>query len=257
VKIRFAGLVGLLAAVLLLPSVSQAALKAYKSGGLPDKDSVVGNFQDIDQGPVFGTSNNSILRTQTLSPSVTPSANPDFFDVAVDDSGGGIITFRAFEFGGDTNTTTNLTGFSGPSGFIFIRSVVRTTFPQGQTGAGSTTSQIDWGLLTGWTATGGQFCNSSPPFVCTFAAFQEDMTAPGLVRSSTYDIGSWTFDATGDFTSDGYVSGTFDAGLSNTIVFLSGKFFGTTLPALPIVGLGALALGLIVVGGRSLLRGKP
>ena len=63
-KIRSAALVGLLAAVLLVPSASQAALKAYKSGGLPDIDSVVGNF---DLSPIFGTSNFGILRTVTLS----------------------------------------------------------------------------------------------------------------------------------------------------------------------------------------------
>ena len=251
VKVRFAALLGLIAAVVLVPSLSQAALKAYKSGGLPGQDSVVGNFAD---SPVFGIGNVSILRTQTLSPSVQPSANPDFLTAIIDDPGGGVITSLSWETGGDTNTTTNITGFSGPGGFIFIRSLVRTTFVQGQTGSGSVTSAIDWGILTGWTATGGQFCNSSPPFVCTFAQFSEDMTAPGLVRSSTYDIGTWTFDGSGNFTSDGYISGTFDSGLSNTIVFLSGKFFGTTLPALPIVGFGALALGLLVVGTRLLMR---
>jgi hypothetical protein len=176
--------------------------------------------------------------------------------VVLDDPDGGVVSIVRWESGGNTNTTTNLTGFSGPSGFIFVRSLATSTHVPGQTGAGSTTSSIDWGVITGWSTTGGQFCNSSPPFVCTFAQFQEDMTIPTVLRSSTYDIGTWTFDSTGDFDSIPYVTGTLNAGTTNLLNFLDGKLFGTTLPALPVVGFGALAVGLLVVGGRSLLRGK-
>jgi hypothetical protein len=252
VKIRIATLVGLLASVLLVPSASQAALKAYKSGGLPDFDDVVGNFEE---SPIFGTSNFGILRTSNLSPSVQPTPGaPDFLQVVLEDLDGGIVTIVNYETGSDANSTTNLTGFAGPGGFIFIRSSARGTQVPGQTGAGSTTSSIDWGVLTGWSATGGSFCNSSPPFVCTFAAFQEDMTIPAVVNSSTYDIGTWTFDSTGDFDATRYVTATHNPATTNILSFLDGKLFGTTLPALPIGGFGALALGLLVVGGRSLMR---
>jgi hypothetical protein len=264
-RTRFTALAvgGLLAAVLLLPSASQAALKAYKSGGLPTDDSVVGNFE---QSPIFGTSNFFVVHTGLLSPSVLRSHGlPDFLTVVLDDPGGGVVEFVNFEYGSDSNTTTNITGFSGPGGFIFIRSLVRTTFPGGQTGRGSTTTKIDWGVLTesnrgfvgvltGWSTTGGQFCNSEPPFVCTFASFQEDMTVPAILRSSTYDIGTWTFDSTGDFDATGYIDATFNPGLTNTVIFFDGKLFGATLPALPIVGFGALTLGLFVVGARLLMR---
>ncbi len=253
-RIRSTALAGLLAAVLLIPSMSQAALKAYKSGGLPDDDSVVGNFS---LSPIFGTSNLNILRSVNLSPTIQPSpGNPDFLEVVLDDQGGNIVAIVNWEHGGDTNTTTNITGFSGPGGFIFIRSTARGTFVPGQTGAGSTTSKIDWGVITGWNSTGGVFCNSSPPFVCTLGGLQEDMTVPTPIRSSTFDIGTWTFDATGDFVGTGYLNATFNPGTANSVIFVNGKLFGTTLPALPIVGLGALAFGLLVVGGRSLLRGK-
>jgi hypothetical protein len=241
-------------ALLLVPSVSQAALKAYKSGGLPDKDSVVGNF---DESPLFGTSNFFILRTVNLSPTVQPTnGSPDFLEVVLDDPDTGQVSIVTMLHGGDTNTTTNVTGFGGPGSFIFIRSSGRISPVPGQTGAGSTTSSIDWGVLTGWSSTGGEFCNSSPPFICTFAARLEDMTNPVKVRSSTFDIGTWTFDSTGDFDATGYVVSTFNPGTTNTQNFLDGKLFGTTLPALPIVGFGALALGLLVVGGRSLMRRK-
>jgi hypothetical protein len=254
VKTRFSAIAGLMVVALLVPSVSQAALKAYKSGGLPNDDSLVGNFE---LSPIFGTSNFGILRTSNLSPSVQPTpGNPDFFEVVLDDPAGGVVSIVNWEFGGDTNGTTNLTGFAGPAGFIFIRSTSRIGLVPGQTGAGSTTSSIDWGVLTGWSSTGGEFCNSSPPFVCTFAAFQEDMTIPAVVNSSTYDIGTWTFDSTGDFDATRYVTATHNPATTNILSFLDGKLFGTTLPALPIVGFGALALGLLVVGGRSLMRGK-
>jgi hypothetical protein len=83
------------------------------------------------------------------------------------------------------------------------------------------------------------------------------MTIPPPVRSSTFDIGTWTFDSNGDFDATGWVNATFDPGTANTQNFFDGKLFGATLPALPIVGFGALALGLLVVGARSLMRGKP
>ncbi len=243
-----------LAAVLLLPSASQASLKAYKSGGLPDDDSVVGNF---DQSPIFGTSNFTLVRTGNLSPSRLPfKGDPDFLTVVLDDPGGEVVEVVRFEYGSDSDRTINATGFAGPGAFVFVRMKTRTTFAPGQTGAGSTTSAIDWGVISGWSNTGGQFCNSDPPFVCTFAQFLEDMTRPGLVRSSTFDIGTWTFDSTGDFDSVAWVTATFDPGTSNTLNFLDGKLFGATLPALPIVGFGALALGLLVVGARSMMRSK-
>ena len=80
------------------------------------------------------------------------------------------------------------------------------------------------------------------------------MTVPAFLRSSTYDIGTWTFDSTGDFDATGYIRETFNPGTFNTLLFFDGKLFGASLPALPIVGLGALAVGLLVVGARSLIR---
>ena len=97
-RTRFAALAvgGLLAAVLLLPSSSQAALKAYKSGGLPDDDSVVGNFE---LSPIFGTSNFTLVRTGLLSPSILLSyGTPDFLTVVMaflrSPAGGGPLPSR-------------------------------------------------------------------------------------------------------------------------------------------------------------------
>lgn len=168
--------------------------------------------------------------------------------MVLDDPGGGVVEVLRFEYGTDASLTINATGAAGPGSFLFIRKKDRTTFAAGQTGSGSTTSSIDWGVITGWSIAGGVFCNSSSLLCTSLVGIQEDMTIPAVLPSSTYDIGTWTFDATG------YISGTFNLNTSNIMIFLNGKLFGASLPALPIAGLGALAVGLLVVGARSLMR---
>ena len=253
---RSAAVVRLVAALCLIPVSSQAGLKAYKAGGIRDREPLIGNI-DFD-GPAFGTSNSTIARNPSLSPTVRPTpGEPDFLKVVLDDPGGGVVSVVEFEIGGDSSQTISIQGFNGPASMLFIRSKTRTTFAKGQTGVGSTTGAIDWGVLTGWSEAGGHYCKSDPPVICTFIQFQEDGTIPSIVQwSSTFDLGTWTFDSTGDFDATGWISHTYDPGAANLLIFLEGKLFGATLPALPIVGYVAIVAGLLLVGGRSLMRRK-
>ena len=229
------------ASLAFLPTTAAAVLKAYEA-------------------PALG-GNDFILRAPNLSPTV--QASPGLVSegqYVFDDDGAGTVTINKFLLGANSDVTTNLTGFAGPGSFIFTRG--RTTFNvspsnfaggvSGDTSPGG--AGIDWGLLTGWSASGGQFCNSSPPFVCTFAGRQEDMTQPSFIPSSTYDIGSWSFDASGDFLATPYINQTNNGGVGNSMYILRGKLFGATLPALPLLGFGALAVSLLVIGGRAALR---
>ena len=227
----------------LLPTAASAVLKAY------------------DSAPAGGS--DFILRSPNLSPSVQGSPGLlTFLEVVVDDDTAGTVDVNEFLLGNVASTTTNLTGFAGPGSFIFTRSVNTyspsdTNFLGGVSGDTSPVGTgIDWGLLTGWSSSGGFFCNSSPPFVCTFAGRAEDMTIPGFIPSSTYDIGTWSFDASGDFLATPYINQTTNGGVSNSMWLLRGKLFGATLPALPLLGFGALAVSLLVIGGRAALKGK-
>ena len=55
---------------------------------------------------------------------------------------------------------------------------------------------------------------------------------------------------------DAYIQRTSNGGLQNSRYDMRGMFVGASLPALPLVGFGALAVSLAVIGGRALLGRK-
>ena len=202
----------------------------------------------------------TLQRSPQLTPSVQPPAgqfNPanNFGSFFLEDDAGGTVTMTSGVWGstGIAAATLNTTGFMGnpPGAYLWIRSNNTTGPADGQTAPGATTSQIDWGVLSGFTATGSEFCKSTPPALCTFIGRIEDGSQSSVLPSSTYDIGTWTFDGAGDFDHSGYIRGTQNGGISNTVTYLNGTFFGASLPALPLIGFGALALGLGIAGVRA------
>ena len=78
------------------------------------------------------------------------------------------------------------------------------------------------------------------------------------LTSTTFDLGTWAFDGTtGDYAiTEPYIERTSNGGLQNSRYALRGAFQGDTIPALPLIGFGALALSLAVIGGRSLMGKK-
>jgi hypothetical protein len=168
----------------------------------------------------------------------------------------------------------------GPGAFIFIESA--TTSISTAVGAGyndlpdgvghpSNTSGVgahgpsgtapgettEWGLVTGWVQTGFQFCLSSPVTICNGAGFGHGQSVFPVLPSNTYDLGTWNFDSVGNYSGDTpYVQRTSNGGLQNSKYDLRGAFVGASLPALPLVGFGALALSLAVIGGRAALGKK-
>jgi hypothetical protein len=197
------------------------------------------------------------LRAPTITPSVRVSAGLlSGAAYLLEDDAGGTVTGTQLDVYTSNSSTTNITGFMGapPGGYIFTRG--RTTFgwAGGQTAPGSVATSIDWGVLTGFGATGEAFCRSTPPFVCTFAQRTEDGSQPSPIGSTTYDIGTWNFDAAGDFEASPYYDQTNNGGIGNSLYTLRGQFFGSSLPAMPLVGFGALALGLAVVGARTAMK---
>jgi hypothetical protein len=189
--------------------------------------------------------------------------------VELNDDGAGTVTLNDVEI-----VYTNfvnygpelLTEVFGPGGFIFIDAGTTTKISSAQTSntsgigtfgsSGTAPGQAtEWGVLTGWfQAAGFQYCESSPTAICDQNGFAHGATIFPVLPSDTYDLGTWSFDAAGDYqAADAYIQRTGNGGLTNSSYLLRGAFQGASLPALPLVGFGALTLGLVVIGSRSLL----
>jgi hypothetical protein len=153
----------------------------------------------------------------------------------------------------------------GPGAFIFVRissttfttnPVVSNTSGIGTHGPSGTDpgESIEWGVVSGWAITGLAFCLSSPVESCEDNVGPHGATVPQILESATYDLGTWNFDTVGDLeAANFYIARTSVDSLSNITTLITGSFMGASLPALPLVGFGALALSLAVLGGRALL----
>jgi len=190
----------------------------------------------------------------------------------VTDDGLGTVTLNQVEY--NSTVGTDLSGgilipIFGPGAFIFIEgevdrgagSAVTTSTTTGIGGHGPSSTapgaSAEWGAVSGWLGTGFTFCISSPVTICNQNGFAHGQTAPFILPSTSYDLGTWEFDAEGDMQATSwYMSRTSNGGLSNNQTLLRGAFVGSALPALPMVGFGILALSLAVVGGRSLMGKK-
>jgi hypothetical protein len=191
------------------------------------------------------------------------------FNTIVDD-GLGTVTLNGItesvifiDLGGD-----DLIGALGPGAFLFIDSKVITstaapavsnTSGVGAHGPSGTApgQTAEWGIVSGWQQTGRIFCVSSPPLLCTNTGLTHGATQFPELPSNTYDLGTWAFDAVGDFeATQPFIFQTTNGGVTNSRALSRGAFVGASLPALPLVGFGALALSLAVIGGRALMGRK-
>jgi hypothetical protein len=115
----------------------------------------------------------------------------------------------------------------------------------------------EWGVVSGFELTGFAFCVSSPVAICNENNLSHGATIDSMLASNTYNLGTWNFDTVGDLEAEAvFIVNTNNGGLSNNLQLIQGTFQGASLPALPLVGFTALALGLLTIGGRSLLGKK-
>jgi hypothetical protein len=152
-----------------------------------------------------------------------------------------------------------LTALFGPGAFVFLDVAVTRFVAQPQTSNASGIGthgpsgtapggSVEWGVLSGWQITGTTYCVASPAAVCDENGFAHGVTLTAILPSTTYDLGSWSFDVEGDYEAvSWYVRVTSNGGLSNSQERLRGAFVGASLPALPLAGFAALAAGLVVV----------
>ena len=213
-----------------------------------------------------GLPGDQILYSSTQCPPVqTTEGSEEGWAVLEDDEAGSVsldvkLTGRTIA----DLTKGELTNAFGPGAFIFIDdNTTNTNVPPGGSvhaslpGSGTDPGEAAiWGIVSGWSLTGTSFCISSPVSICNNATFAHGQTINRMQHSATYNLGTWSFDAEGDYQASPYINVTANGGLTNNQALLRGAFTGSALPALPLVGAGALALSLAVIGGRSLMGKK-
>ncbi len=207
------------------------------------------------------------IRNITNSPNVTP--NPDiatprvtqnFHTSLVDNAAGPSPVLTKFVRAGDATITTLVPSLATT---IFVSNNFRegpgvTLQVHGQdpppfTGTGSTSTNIRWGTVTGWTITGSFWCNSNPGIICSLAMGVDEDTADPRFNSEFYDLGTWTFHGTG-FTGVPFISSYNTNTFGNTAMWVRGATDqDATVPALPLIGTALLG-GSLALGGFTALR---
>ena len=209
-----------------------------------------------------GTAGEGFSYSTTQCPPIDVDQNTIQGAHTIEDNGLGTVTLTAFELSHIVESNYGpeaIESVFGPGAFVFV-SATPTNNIAGLpvTSPGSTTSSIAWGVVAGFTKTGIAFCIASPQTICTGGAMvPHGQTSPlGPINSPTYDLGTWSFDAAGDLSASQYIHRTNNGGTSNGQRLVRGAYVGSSIPALPLIGAAALALGLVVAGSRSVLRKK-
>ena len=239
-------LIGCLAALFVVTSSADAAIKKYVNRGTN-----ITNSPQASPNP---------SNTPTTGPVRTQDSPGSVF--LIDDSGADPVLKKWLGVTFRSTTTIVLDATSGTAAFF------ATSFTQGPggdgihqgtpapfTGSGSTAggSTIAWGVVTSWTVSGNEWCNANPPVICSLASRINEETQKAPLPSSFYDLGTWFFHDTG-FTSVPYVrqyfTNNFGNNMNDEAAFLVND---ATVPALPLVGLALLG-GSLVAGGIAATR---
>ena len=210
-----------------------------------------------DASPTRGTPGDQIDSAAGFCPIV----RLDFLQgsATIDDPGTGTVTLQNLTIDSPNVIVLGpdqLTGIFGPGSFLFIdgSSTLTNTDVLG-TGSSAPGGRVEWGIVSGWGGTRRDICVSSPVTICLSSCFCEPPPGP-WPPSATYDLGTWTFDAMGDYETAGYLVRVTNGGLGNTNNLLRGAFVGASLPALPLFGAGVLAAALLISGARRLHSGS-
>ena len=187
--------------------------------------------------------------TPTLNLIPNNGVQPDS-DAIVDNGGASPVLKKLTLALGSQNTVYA----PGLSGFIFLSrsSTEGTKKGTSFTGTGSTSTTIAWGVVTGWTVTGGFWCHASPTFICNYARGADLVTSEPIFNSPFYDLGTWTFHGTG-FTAVPFVwfnPPPANMSTGNAQYQLRGRLSAGLVPALPVLGVTLLGASLLFAGAR-------
>lgn len=213
-----------------------------------------------DSDPGNGTPGDQVQYTQTQCPPISVSADTLYGSATLIDDGLGTVTMtQGLQIAVTKINFPDATVAFGPGAFVFIDAVAEsdvltTPAAPGSTAPGGT---VAWGIVSGFNLTGVGYCIASPQAICTGAMLPHGITTNIVLSSPTYDLGTWSFDPmTGDVEGSPYITQTTNGGNSNRQYVTRGSYVGASIPALPLLGAGALALALTVAGARTLLRKK-
>lgn len=196
-----------------------------------------------------------IQEFEDTSPQINIQPGQGIGTAVVDNDGGSgnPLLKKLALIGAGAGQTVDLPGLSG---FIYLKTRSKSGPAPNQTGTGDVSSAIDWGIVTGWTITGGSFCNSVPATICDRAMIQDDETVPPALISNRFDLHEWTFHGTG-FTSIPFLSFTSNNGVTfgNTQTWLRGPLSQDgTVPALPLLGIAIVGMSVVTLGIAAVRR---
>ena len=222
--------------------------------GLSVTAAALAEIRSFDSTPPQGLAGDLILTV--VSDSAPVRVTPGVLQGAsrTSDDGAGSVTLESLAIVQRTLLDVDTENVFGPGSFILIDAATtdRLLAPHIGSGSSDAAGSVTWGIVSQWSATGSNYCVSSPVSICNSNGFAHGVTAPKQMPSFSYDLGTWSFDAIGDYEATPYIVQTANGNESNIQYQLRGRYLGSTLPALPVVGLSALAAALAVVGGRAL-----
>ena len=194
----------------------------------------------------------ALLQFIAASPEVERELGSGNPSLSVIDESAADPVLRKFLIISQNAQTVVLPDLSG--GFVFFTVKQLDGPSNNQTGTGSTASSITWGNLSGWTITGGSWCHSVPSYICLLGpGGVGDDTVDPILESTHFDVGTWTFHGTG-FRATPYVAFTTDTAGNSLHIWRGALAQDGTVPALPLVGVGAVGASLIAMGWSALRR---
>ena len=193
--------------------------------------------------------NTSSPRTEILTGNPHQSASGR---VVIEDAASPILRKYRSGRGGGSGTTVDLPGLSG---FIWVKGNDTNGPIDPETGTGDITDTIEWGDITTWTVKGGTYCHAEPTSICTTAFFEESNTIPTPVISDRYLWHVWTFHGTG-FRADPFIArtGSNESNGNSMSIYRGAVETSGQVPALPLLGIGAVGVSVIAMGMASLRK---
>lgn len=208
--------------------------------------------------PAFSALRKFDVRAQTLieievaSPRIDFRSNAGVGTAVIDETGPSPILKRFVQVRGGGSSTISAPTLSG---FIFLRGRDKQGPTQPQTGTGSTSDVIEWGDVTGWTISGGQFCHSVPSTFCDLAMRQDSATVSPELLSTHYDIRAFIFHGTGFVGQPWVFTSSRSGDLGNTqYIYRGPNAQDGTVPALPLLGVATVGLSVVALGISAVRR---